>query len=98
VGDSWTTDAPFRETEETIAARRRAGILAVEMEAASLYAFAAARMRPVVCLAHVSNQLGCVDGDFEKGDHNGAAGSLELVMALAAAWRREVQTVERAAR
>jgi uridine phosphorylase len=87
VGDSWTTDAPFRETEESIASRRAAGILAVEMEAASLYAFAAARARPVVCLAHVTNQLGCVDGDFEKGDHNGAAGSLELVMALAAAWR-----------
>jgi uridine phosphorylase len=97
VGDSWTTDAPFRETEESIASRRRAGILAVEMEAASLYAFAAARARPVVCLAHVSNQLGCVDGDFEKGDGNGAAGSLELVMALAAAWRREAQGVKRTA-
>jgi hypothetical protein len=44
----------------------------------------------------VSNQLGCVDGDFEKGDGNGAAGSLELVMALAAAWRRETRTVEHA--
>jgi hypothetical protein len=96
VGDTWTTDAPFRETEESIASRRRAGILAVEMEAASLYAFAAARARPVVCLAHVSNQLGCVDGDFEKGDGNGAAGSLELVIALAAAWRRETRTVEHA--
>ena len=61
------------------------------MEAASLYAFAAACGRPVICLAHVSNQLGCVDGDFEKGDHNGAAGSLELVMALAAAWRRKTR-------
>jgi uridine phosphorylase len=91
VGDTWTTDAPFRETEESIASRRRAGILAVEMEAASLYAFAAACGRPVICLAHVSNQLGCVDGDFEKGDHNGAAGSLELVMALAAAWRRKTR-------
>jgi uridine phosphorylase len=89
IGDTWTTDAPFRETEEAIASRRRAGILAVEMEAASLYAFAAARGRPVICLAHVSNQLGCVDGDFEKGDHNGAAGSLDLVTALAAAWRPE---------
>jgi uridine phosphorylase len=97
VGDSWTTDAPFRETAESIASRRREGILAVEMEAASLYAFAAARARPVICLAHVSNQLGCVDGDFEKGDHNGAGGSLELVMALAAAWRRETQAVERIA-
>jgi hypothetical protein len=45
----------------------------------------------------VSNQLGCVDGDFEKGDGNGAGGSLELVMALAAAWRRETQAVERIA-
>ena len=94
VGDSWTTDAPFRETEESIASRRRAGILAVEMEAASLYAFAAACGRPVICLAHVSNQLGCVDGDFEKGDGNGAAGSLDLVMALAAAWRCETQAAE----
>jgi hypothetical protein len=96
-GDSWTTDAPFRETEASIASRRRAGILAVEMEAASLYAFAAARARPVICLAHVSNQLGCVDGDFEKGDGNGATGSLGLVMALAAAWRREAKPVQRVA-
>jgi uridine phosphorylase len=88
VGDTWTTDAPFRETEATIARRRHDGILAVEMEAASLYAFAAARVRPVICLAHVTNQLACVDGDFEKGDANGAAGSLDLVAALAAAWRR----------
>jgi hypothetical protein len=73
VGDSWTTDAPFRETAGSIASCRREGILAVEMEAASLYAFAAARARPVICLAHVSNQLGCVDGDFEKGDGNGAS-------------------------
>jgi len=97
VGDTWTTDAPFRETEPSIAERRHQGILAVEMEAASLYAFASARARPVICLAHVSNQLGCVDGDFEKGDANGAAGSLALVMALAAAWRRETRGSERVA-
>jgi hypothetical protein len=96
AGDTWTTDAPFRETEVCIAKRRRDGILAVEMEAASLYAFAAARNRPVICLAHVSNQLGCVDGDFEKGDGNGAAGSLGLVTALAAAWRRDTQRTNRA--
>ena len=39
IGDTWTTDAPFRETADSIAARRDAGILAVEMEAAALYAF-----------------------------------------------------------
>jgi hypothetical protein len=85
-GATWTTDAPFRETEETIGMRRRDGVLAVEMEAAALYAFAAACGRPVICLAHVSNQLGCVENDFEKGEGNGAGGSLDLVMSLAGAW------------
>jgi Phosphorylase superfamily len=82
-GTTWTTDAPFRETAESVALRRREGILAVEMEAAALYAFAAARGVPVICLAHVTNQLGCVEGDFEKGDGNGAFGSIELVTVLA---------------
>jgi uridine phosphorylase len=86
VGATWTTDAPFRETASTIALRRAAGILAVEMEAAALYAFASACRRPVICLAHVSNQLGCVEGDFEKGEGNGASTSLALVTALARAW------------
>jgi uridine phosphorylase len=86
VGATWTTDAPFRETEGTIAMRRAAGILAVEMEAAALYAFAAACARPVICFAHVSNRLGCVEGDFEKGEANGAGTSLALVTALASAW------------
>src|SRR5260370_5754116 len=39
-GASWTTDAPFRETIEAIQAATDRGILAVEMEAAALYAFA----------------------------------------------------------
>ena len=85
-GATWTTDAPFRETARTIAARRDEGILAVEMEAAALYAFSAACGRPVLCLAHVTNQLGCVEGDFEKGLDDGACGSLDLVQAFAAAW------------
>ena len=85
-GATWTTDAPFRETAAAIEIRRRQGILAVEMEAAALYAFAAACARPVICLAHVSNQLGCIEGDFEKGEGNGAGGSLDLAMALATAW------------
>jgi nucleoside phosphorylase len=85
-GATWTTDAPFRETAGSILLRRRQGILAVEMEAAALYAFAAARARPVICLAHVSNQLGCREGDFEKGEDNGAGTSLDLITALARAW------------
>jgi len=66
-GASWTTDAPFRETSGAIAAAKRAGILAVEMEAAALYAYAAARNKPVLCFAHVTNQMGRIEGDFEKG-------------------------------
>ena len=86
VGDTWTTDAPFRETAHSIAARRDAGILAVEMEAAALYAFGTACRHPVICLAHVSNRLGCVENDFEKGHANGACSSIELVTAVASAW------------
>ena len=92
AGTTWTTDAPFRETEETIMARRRQGILTVEMEAAVLYAFGEARNCPVICLAQVSNQLGCVEGDFEKGDLNGAAASISLVIVLSQTWSRSTQT------
>jgi uridine phosphorylase len=82
-GATWTTDAPFRETAETVISRRNEGVLAVEMEAAALYAFAKARGIDVLCLAHVSNQLGQIEGDFEKGHGNGAVASLRLLSALA---------------
>ena len=94
VGDTWTTDAPFRETAHSIAGRRDAGILAVEMEAAALYAFGAACRRPVICLAHVSNRLGCVEDDFEKGHANGACSSIELVTAIASAWISNERTID----
>ncbi|ACL57687.1 nucleoside phosphorylase [Methylobacterium nodulans] len=84
-GATWTTDAPYRETPEAIAAAREAGILAVEMEAAALYAFAQARSKPVLCFAHVTNQMGQA-GDFEKGEANGAIASLVLVQVVAEAW------------
>jgi uridine phosphorylase len=87
VGASWTTDAPFRETEEAIAAAVRAGILAVEMEAAALYAFAKARGRSVVCFAHVTNQMGRIDEDFEKGVSEGAEESLRVISLTADRWR-----------
>jgi uridine phosphorylase len=87
-GATWTTDAPFRETREAIGAARELGILAVEMEAAALYAFAAARNRPVLCFAHVTNQMGQVPGDFEKGEHNGATVALALIAAVRLAWEQ----------
>ncbi len=81
-GATWTTDAPFRETAIAIEAARRSGALAVEMEAAALYAFATARQRPVVCFAHVTNTMGQVEGDFEKGEADGSAASLALIAAV----------------
>lgn len=87
-GATWTTDAPFRETEAAIGRARAAGALAVEMEAAALYAFATARRRDVVCFAHVTNQLAQIEGDFEKGEADGAADALRLLTLTAQAWRR----------
>jgi uridine phosphorylase len=86
-GATWTTDAPFRETEAAIAAARAHGILAVEMEAAALYAFAAARRRTLICFAHVTNQMAQIDGDFEKGEANGATDALDLIAATIRAER-----------
>ncbi|HTG42308.1 MAG TPA: nucleoside phosphorylase [Methylomirabilota bacterium] len=81
-GSTWTTDAPFRETTATIASRRGEGVLAVEMEAAALYAFANARGKRVLCFAHVTNQMALTNGDFEKGEANGARDALRLIDAL----------------
>ena len=87
TGTSWTTDAPFRETREAIEMAERAGILAVEMEAAALYAFAKVRRRPVLCFAHVTNQMGRIEGDFEKGVADGAEDSLTVIGLVAQRWR-----------
>ena len=90
TGATWTTDAPFRETEAAIAAARARGILAVEMEAAALYAFARARGRAVICLAHVTNQMGTVEGDFEKGEANGSADALAVVSRIVVSLGRRI--------
>ena len=78
-GATWTTDAPFRETEAAIASAHAEGILGVEMEAAALYAFAQARTKDVVCFAHITNQMAQIEGDFEKGSNNGSDSALEVI-------------------
>ncbi|MGH6672934.1 MAG: nucleoside phosphorylase [Xanthobacteraceae bacterium] len=84
VGSTWTTDAPFRETAEAIDAAKSQGILAVEMEAAALYAFASAQSAAVLCLAHVTNTMGQTLHDFEKGAHDGTADALTILEAIIA--------------
>ncbi len=88
-GDVWTTDAPFRETKEAIAFARSENLLAVEMEAAALYAFAEAKGRPVVCFARVTNAMATVENDFEKGEAHGNKALLELIAAVVRAWSTE---------
>ena len=83
VGASWTTDAPFRETAAAVAAARDQRVLAVEMEAAALYAFARKKSVAVLCLAHVTNTMGLADKDFEKGEADGTADALLMLEALA---------------
>ncbi len=79
TGATWTTDSPFRETQPAIDAMREEGLLAVEMEAAALYAFSRTRRKPVLCFAHVTNQMGRIDGDFEKGEADGSKDALDLI-------------------
>jgi uridine phosphorylase len=86
-GATWTTDAPFRETRRAIRAARARGMIAVEMEAAALYAFAQTRRRPVVCFAHVTNRMAQDEGDFEKGAAGGAHEALLLISGTVRAWR-----------
>lgn len=67
-GRVWTTDAPYRETHEQIAHHASQGTLAVEMQAASLFAFAAARRVAVSVVAHVSNATDHTGTPFDRGE------------------------------
>jgi len=78
-GSSWTTDAPFRETESALASRLNEGVAAVEMEAAALYALAEARRFAIVCFAHITNDPASDGADFEKGPAQGATATLAVI-------------------
>lgn len=82
-GATWTTDAPYRETVAAIAYAQAHGILGVEMEASALYAFAQAKAKPVVCFAHITNQMAQIEGDFEKGADQGSPDALQVILATA---------------
>lgn len=62
--------------------------MAVEMEAAALYAFAEAKNKAVVCLAHVTNRMARIEGDFEKGLEGGSQDALQMLALVARAWLR----------
>ena len=41
----------------------------------------------MLCFAHVTNQMAQIDGDFEKGEADGAHDAMALLAAAAQAWR-----------
>jgi uridine phosphorylase len=86
TGPSWTTDAPYRETETAINHARGMGARVVEMEAAALYAFARARGASVLCIAHVTNAMAQMEGDFEKGEADGTEDALRALGAVVRGW------------
>ena len=92
-GPVWTTDAPYRETAAQLERHAAGGVLAVEMQAASLFAFATARRANVGVVAHVTNAADREDGQFDKGTEEHG---LLLVQAMLRAGRRYLEAADSA--
>jgi len=84
VGPVWTTDAPYRETASDLRRWAEEGVLAVEMQAASLFAFGQARKIRVGAVAMVSNAVDHDGGQFDTG---GEAQGWFVLQAIARAGR-----------
>ena len=69
-GSVWSTDAPYRETQRELKAHAATGVLAVEMQAAALFAFSKKRHFPVGIAAYVTNRVGQTGEPFDKGTRN----------------------------
>jgi len=85
----WTTDAPYRETQEQIEAHAAEGVLAVEMQAASLFALAQVRNAQIGVIAHVSNAIDHTGEPFDEGT------DLECIEILRAIFRAGIASLAR---
>jgi uridine phosphorylase len=90
-GTLWTTDAPYRETASQLSRYAAENVLAVEMQAASLFAFAAQRNAICGAVAHVTNIVSdaAPEGQFDKGSQHW---SFELFQAAARAGLERVSS------
>jgi uridine phosphorylase len=70
LGRVWTTDAPYRETQQQLDNYAASGVVAVEMQAASLFAFSKAKEIPVGVVALVSNAVDHTEDTFNKGSYD----------------------------
>ncbi len=86
AGKVWTTDAPYRETQAQLDHWADEGVLAVEMQAASLFAFGAAKDVAVTSIAMVSN---AVDHEGEQFDTGTQENGLRILEACARAYIHE---------
>ncbi len=85
-GRVWTTDAPYRETGDQLRRWADAGVLAVEMQAASLFAFGHARHAHVGVVALVSNSTDHTGDQFDTGEHAYRVAVLSAVVQAAQAF------------
>jgi uridine phosphorylase len=83
-GKVWTTDAPYRETGNQLEKWAAEDVLAVEMQAASLFAFAIVRKVNVAVVARVSNAIDHEGSQFDTGSNEQG---VEILNALARAGR-----------
>jgi uridine phosphorylase len=88
-GKVWTTDAPYRETRSQLQSWAGERVLAVEMQAASLFAFGTARKVDVGCVAMVSNAFDHGGEQFDTGSYEDR---LLILRALARAARSFLAT------
>ncbi|MCC6535802.1 MAG: nucleoside phosphorylase [Burkholderiales bacterium] len=88
----WTTDAPYRETRRQVRHWASAGALAVEMQAASLFAFAQARRAAIGVVAMVSNSGDHAGEQFDTGEHAYRVAVLNGIIAGAAHFIRTRRT------
>ncbi len=84
----WTTDAPYRETSAQMQCYADMGALAVEMQAASLFAFGQRQACPVALVAHVTNAPDHEGEAFAKGPDDVDISILEAICRGAATWLR----------
>ena len=83
-GKVWTTDAPYRETQSQLEQWEAEGVLAVEMQAASLFAFGNAKDVAVISVAMVSN---AVDHEGEQFDTGSQQDGLRILEASCRAFK-----------
>jgi uridine phosphorylase len=87
-GTVWTTDAPYRETRQQLTEYAKQDVLAVEMQAASLFAFAISRNVPVGVVAYVTNAVDHEQAPFDKGSHEFSQRLLEAMCRAAQSFLR----------